>query len=159
MNACPGAVKWVGNKTIKGAWNQCNRGDWMLWLLEMLRWDRKVLASIACDCAERVLHLVLEGEDHSRKAIETRRAWVRGEATEEDCRKAARAVDDGAGVAAYAARSAAYAAAWSTSWAAWAASWVARVALDAEGAERKAQADIIRRYVTWQEVRDALEAA
>jgi len=150
MRACHDAVEWVGNKTAKGAWSQCRYSGWMLWLLERLQWDQRVLASIACDCAERVLHLVPEGDDRPRIAIEIRRAWVRGEATEEDCRKAARAVGDGVGAAAWAARVA--------GGAPWSASWAAGAAAVAGVAERKAQADIIRKHVRWQEVRDALEA-
>ena len=33
MDACQEAIDWVENRTIKEAWTDCQRGDWMLWLL------------------------------------------------------------------------------------------------------------------------------
>ena len=32
LDACPEAIKWVGDKTLQEAWDTCKRGDWMLWL-------------------------------------------------------------------------------------------------------------------------------
>jgi len=31
-SACEPAVKWVGYKKFEAAWNQCPRGEWLLWL-------------------------------------------------------------------------------------------------------------------------------
>ena len=31
LNACQAAIDWVGDKTPEEAWEQCHRGDWMLW--------------------------------------------------------------------------------------------------------------------------------
>lgn len=28
---CEDAIEWLGDKTLKDAWNTCPRGDWMLW--------------------------------------------------------------------------------------------------------------------------------
>lgn len=46
---------------------------------------------VACDCAETALRYVPAGADGPRIAIETARAWSRGEATMEDVRVAAAA--------------------------------------------------------------------
>lgn len=43
--------------------------------------DRRAAVWAACQCARTVLHLVPEGEDRPRLAIETAEAWTRGEAT------------------------------------------------------------------------------
>ncbi len=43
----------------------------------------KLLHEFACWCAEKVLYLC-EDQDTARKAIETKRAWLRGEATDHD---------------------------------------------------------------------------
>ena len=59
----------------------------------------------ACACAETALKYVKPGEDRPHKAIETARAWARGEASIDDVRKAAYAAD--AAYAAYAAYAAA----------------------------------------------------
>lgn len=77
--------------------------------------DRRVGVWLACAVARTVLHLVPAGEDRPRIAIETAGRWVRGTATEQECRAAAAAAD--AAAYAYAAAAAydaaaAYAAAW-----------------------------------------------
>jgi len=36
MYACSEAVKWVGNRSITRAWNECQVGTWMLWLAHNL---------------------------------------------------------------------------------------------------------------------------
>ena len=33
LKACEEAIKWVGEKTPEEAWNTCERGDWMWWLI------------------------------------------------------------------------------------------------------------------------------
>ena len=70
--------------------------------------DRPTLVAWACDCAERALPIFEKRhpkDDRPRKAIETTRAWLRGEARTEQVQAAADA-------AAYAADAAAYAAAY-----------------------------------------------
>lgn len=94
LNACDDARKWVGGKSLTEAWNTCERGDWMLWLVGRHvgedSWpSRQDIVLTACDCAELALKYVPEGEDRPRKAIETARAWTRGEATIEEVRAAA----------------------------------------------------------------------
>ena len=107
LGACTEAVKWAEGKTLKQAYSQCTRADWLLWLfgkmIEKPGWpDRNQLVLTACDCAETALKYVTDGEDRPRKAIEAARAWTRGEATLEDVRIAAAA----AAYAAYAAAAA-----------------------------------------------------
>ena len=107
LHACDEAVKWCGDKTPAQAWRECERGDWLLWLAGRMAdkpgWPtRKQIVFAACACAETALKYVKPGEDRPRKAIETTRAWVRGEATLEEVRKTAHA----ASAASYAASSA-----------------------------------------------------
>lgn len=40
LNSCSGSVKWVRLLVKKGwgpqrIWNACERGDWLLWLIQM----------------------------------------------------------------------------------------------------------------------------
>lgn len=87
--------------------------------------DRKILVSIAADCAERVLPIYEKkypDDKRVRDCIAMCRMWVKGKATDDELRAAVDA-------AAYAA-DAAYA------------------AYAAYAAERKAQADIIRKYIS-----------
>ena len=85
--ACGSAVEWVGKRTLAQAWAECERADWMLWLLFKRSGKRgwptiQTAYLCACDCAETALRYVQPGEDCPRLAIETRRRWCRGEATD-----------------------------------------------------------------------------
>jgi len=101
MRACKDAVAWVGNRTLKQAWEACERADWMLWLVgkmcehpqrKKLGWPtRKQLVLATCDCAETALKHVPEGETRPAEAIRVARAWCRGRATLQQVRNAASA--------------------------------------------------------------------
>ena len=116
LHACTDAVKWVADQpSAAAAWRNCERGDWMLWLLGRLSGKpgsakRKRLVLCCCQCARLVLKHVPEGEDRTRRAIETAERWARGEGpTLSDVRDAADAAY-AAAYAAYAAFAAGYAA-------------------------------------------------
>ena len=108
LEACSEAVEWARDQdNPQQAWDDCERGDWMLWLLGHLSGgprskSRKQIVLMACECARLSLKYVPKGEDRPRIAIETAEAWTRGEATLQQVQNAASA--------AYAAASAAYAA-------------------------------------------------
>ena len=124
-----------------------------LWLLQRSEFiSEKQLHLLACDFAEHALHIYEDqypGDNRPRNAIETKRAWVTGEATDKELAAAGKAaarataraaasaaarvaarVASAASVAARAASAAAWAtasaaarvAASSAAWAAWAAS-------------------------------------
>ena len=40
------------------AWNNCHRGDWMLWMANELDVDNKILTLAKGKCAETVIHLM-----------------------------------------------------------------------------------------------------
>ena len=71
LNACQEVKDWVTEQ----AWQQCERGDWMLWLAaHICRREDVVLA--ACACAETSLHFFEEkypNDKRPRQAIETAR--------------------------------------------------------------------------------------
>ncbi len=100
--ACRPALEWLQARTLAEAWEQSERGDWLLWLAAKAGVDRRRLVMAACACARLALVHVPPGEERPRVAIETAEAWCRGEATIEQVRKASRNVD-----AAYAAAAAA----------------------------------------------------
>ena len=115
LGACPEAYKWAHGKTFHRVWQTCDRANWLLWLCEKMvgqpGWPtRKELVLAACACAETSLKYVKAGEDRPRKAIETARAWVRGEVSIEDVVRAAYNAYAAANAAANAAAYAAYAA-------------------------------------------------
>jgi len=119
IDACSEAVQWVGDRDLKTAWSECDRGDWMLWLCVKMEgrkgWPtRKQIVIVACDCAELSLPIYEKKypkDNRPRKAIEIARKWTDGEATIEEVRSAAYAAYAAADEAAYAAYDAAYAAA------------------------------------------------
>jgi hypothetical protein len=127
LRACSEAVKWAKGKSLSEVWEQCERGDWLLWLCGRMAdkegWPtRKEVVLAACACAEPALKYVKAGEDRPRIAIETARKWVRGEATLEEVRTAAYAAAYAAAAyAAYAYAAAAYAAYAAAAYAAYAA--------------------------------------
>ncbi len=80
--------------------------------------QRQLLMAAACACAKTVEHLVKEGEKRPRVAIETAKAWVRGEVTLQEVNAAAENAAD-------AARAYNGHAAWAAAYAAWAAAYAA----------------------------------
>ncbi len=130
LGACGAAVTWVGRRSLKRAWEECERGDWMLWYL--CRTDaltKEQAVRIAALCARECLHLVPEGEDRPRLAVEAAERWLAEPTTENES----------------AAKSAAKSAAWSaTESAARSAKSAAR---SAESAARERQAEIVRSVV------------
>ena len=144
LGACGQAVKWAKEmKNGQSAWDNCERGDWMLWLVGKMSGKpesakRKKLVLCACECARLAMVHVPKGEIRPLKAIETAETWARGDATIEEVRVARRA--------AYAA-DAAYAAYAAAAYAADAA--YADAAADASYARKKTLkkcADIVRKH-------------
>ena len=117
LNACSDAVEWAGGfDTPEKAWQECQRGDWMLWLLGKLSGgtrseSRHKLVFAACQCARLALPYAATGELRPLMAIEATEAWSRHEkgSSLASVRIAAYAASDAAS-AAYAASDAAYAA-------------------------------------------------
>ena len=102
LRACTEARLWAEGKSLEEVWQQCERGDWLLWFCGMMAgregWPtRQHVVLAACACAETTLKNVPEGEGRPQKAIETARRWACGQATEAEVKACA---DDAA--AAYA---------------------------------------------------------
>src|SRR3990167_7313767 len=98
-DALPWARKRKNQRALKAAWNECHRGDWLLWIIPRIGVDHKLVVLAACACARLALKYVpLRILDRSRDTtqplhtIETTEAWCRGEATIEQVREARVAV-------------------------------------------------------------------
>lgn len=97
LGACNEAVAWAGDKSLKEAWETCERADWMFWLCEKMKgikgWpSEKEIVFAACDCAELVLPYFTKkypDDNRPRLAIETARAWAIGKASLMEVRDAA----------------------------------------------------------------------
>jgi len=51
--------------------------------------DHKIVVGLACDCAERALKYIPDGETRPAEAIRITRLWIKGEATIEEVETAA----------------------------------------------------------------------
>jgi len=121
LRACESAKIWADGKTLAEIWEQCERGDWMLWLACRAGIDKRTMTAAKAECAATVKHLMKD--PRSIKALEVAQAYGRGEATDEELAAAAAAADaaaddatdatagDCGSCAAYTAAYAAYAAA------------------------------------------------
>lgn len=80
LGACPDAVKWLDGRTDPvAAWQECPRGDWMIWIIGKSGVSRQEVVLLACSCARLALPHVLKGEDRPRLALEAAEGWARGE--------------------------------------------------------------------------------
>ena len=100
IGACKEAVLWAKDyKTLRSAWEACERVDWMLWLCAKMEgkkgWStRRQIVLVACDCAELVLPIYEKkypDDKRVRNCIEVTRKWANGKATIEEVRQARRA--------------------------------------------------------------------
>jgi hypothetical protein len=150
LDACDGpggAIEWAKDyDTLQQAWDNCQRGDWMIWLINEMEWsNEKDLRLMAVAFARQVQHLM--NDQRSINALDVAERYANGEANIEEL-TAAWVAAWAAGVAARAARVArAAGAAWEAE--AVGAARAARVAWEAEaaGAARADQANIIRQYL------------
>ena len=172
-------MDWLGDRTIQQTWDECERGEWLAWWLGKAGLDDSTLRLIACDMVRytplsdgRTVWDLLTDE-RSRNAVEVTERYAVGEATDKELQAAwelawsvardapsAAAWEAPRAAARSAARDAARSAAWGTAWAAagdaarsaaWGTAWAA--ARDAAG---KAQADLLRKRVSWQMVEELM---
>ena len=113
LHACLESIAWVeslpADVTWHQAWDACERGDWLLWLLPRIGVDRHWAVAAACACARGVRHLMRD--QRSVAALECAERWSQGRATDDEIRSANAAAAAAAAYAAYAYADAAYAAA------------------------------------------------
>jgi hypothetical protein len=53
-----GREYYESKASFKEAWNDCEHGDWLLWIAAKLEIDRKLLVKAAALCANTVRHLM-----------------------------------------------------------------------------------------------------
>jgi len=174
-----GAIEWSkGRRVSRSTYAACDRGDWSLWVAAQAGVDRRLVVLAACDCAELALRWVPKGEERPRRVVNVARAWCRGEATSEQVK-----VDGDALWAAHwgtGAERGSFWSAWATVWAIRAiplptqpsaeaaARGAALAAEEAAGdadkaesagaAELKRCAELVRKRIPWETMRDALLA-
>ena len=106
LNACDPGVEWARTqKSQKAAWNNCERGDWMLWLLGKLAGkpdtkSRKKLCLCCAEVAKLALPYAGENEKACRDTINTVIRYYDDKATLDEVRAAAYAAAAAADAAA-----------------------------------------------------------
>jgi hypothetical protein len=163
LDACDEAIEWAKDyDNLQQAWDNCQRGDWMIWLINKMEWSNdKDLRLMAVAFARQVQHLM--NDQRSINALDVAERYANGEANIEElteARAAARAAKAAASAAAsaagaaWAAWEAARDAAWAAARAAEAAEAAAEAAGEAAMGARAAmgaawadQANIIRQYI------------
>ena len=80
---------YAEKKTFKEAWEDCERGDWMLWIALKLQVEKRVFTLTKGKCAELVIHLMKD--ERSKNAVRVAIAYGEGKATDEELKTAAAA--------------------------------------------------------------------
>ena len=155
LDACEDARIYAANfQTLREEWENCQRGDWMLWIYKRMKPDNlRELTLAKGHCAATVLHLMKD--ERSKKAVEVAIAFGEGTATREELNAAAAyaayaSASDSAYAYAYASDSA-YASASAAAYAyaaASAAAYAYAADADARKENQKQTADICRKYLT-----------
>lgn len=103
LGACEEARKWAKGKTARQAWEQCERGDWLLWWAtkEKENTDFRQLTLAKARVAKLVLHLMKD--ERSIAAVEAAEKYGMGLIGVEELNAAAAAAGAAAGAAAAAA--------------------------------------------------------
>ena len=142
LSPCVEAAEWLKTQPdASTAWNNCQRGDWMMWILSKTAVDQQTSVALACRFARTALQYTNQTDNRPLAAIVVAETWLANPC--EETRTAARvaaaaaaraAADVAAYAAAYAAaaaHAAADAAVHSAAYAAHAAAYAARAAADA----------------------------
>jgi hypothetical protein len=131
FEACKESRAWVGDRSIEEAWQDCHRGDWMLWFYAKSCPENKRYLTLAKGhCANTIRHLLTD--KRSLRAVDTAIAY--GEGRSDDAELAEAAADAAIAADTEAAFSAAAAAADDTEAAFSAAIYAATAASDTEAA-------------------------
>jgi len=81
--ACEESFEWVGDRTPEQAYNDCPRGDWLLWLFQRTNpEDLQLLVLATGHCANTVRHLMTDSR--STNAVDVTIAFGEGRASKEE---------------------------------------------------------------------------
>ena len=87
LNACKEGIDYIGDQSAKEAWDNCERGDWMLWIAQRQKIDLKILTLAKVRCVSLVKHLMKD--ERSLNALEVAERFANGKATREELDAAA----------------------------------------------------------------------
>ena len=80
---CLEALAWYKTQPdSRTAWNNCPRGDWMLWIAQKMGVDERLLTLAKGYCAKTVMHLMKD--KRSRKAVDVAIEYGQGKVTKKE---------------------------------------------------------------------------
>ena len=88
---CQGVINWLGDRTIEEMVNECERGDWLLWLAKHAGVDLKKITLAKGLCAKQVKHLMTD--QRSRDAVDAAISFGKEELSREELDAAANAAE------------------------------------------------------------------
>ena len=97
IDACEDGIEYIGSQSPEEAWNNCDRGDWMLFFAQKRSIDLRVLTKVKVECVKLVEHLMTSADRINSLRVAER--FADGKATKEELK----AVSEIAAAAAYAA--------------------------------------------------------
>jgi len=98
LNACKEAIEWLSSQTtLEQAWENCTRGDWLLWLVAALRVDERKLSLAKGLVAKEITYLM--DDKRSKTAVQAAIDYGKNEISRNELEKAALAADDADAIA------------------------------------------------------------
>ena len=95
LHSCREGIKWTrSQKNYKTAWQNCERGDWMLWLANRLNVDDRKFTMAKAMCAKQVEHLMKD--QRSKDALQACFDYGNGKISRDELNVYAAAADDAA---------------------------------------------------------------
>ncbi len=86
LDACLPARAWAADKTVEEVVEQCDRGDWLMWLGAKVKVDEKNFFLAQAHCSNTVRHLMKD--ERSVKAVDVAIAHGEGKASAFQLREA-----------------------------------------------------------------------
>jgi len=88
LNACPSSIKWLSSQTtLKQAWENCTRGDWLLWLIAALDVNERKLFLAKGLIAHEIIHSM--NDERSIAAVQAAIDYGRSIIDKDELEKAA----------------------------------------------------------------------
>lgn len=76
IHACEESISYASSQSdFQSIWNNCPRGDWLIWLASLLRAPQKLIVQVSIECVRPVLKLI-PGNEY---VIIRCNKWVNGE--------------------------------------------------------------------------------
>lgn len=101
IDACSESLEWAATQkgSFQDIWDNCQRGDWLLWLLITAKAKHQKMVMIYCKMIRNALVYIKNNEEIPLRAIEAIEKFIKGQTTIDDieyhlCRASNKVMDD-----------------------------------------------------------------